>query len=298
MRTLWKKHRAAIILLAVLAAAAITNPGAQKHLRATASWLSYNFVKHGHGHSGNLFAGDKKLMRAALESDMLDENAAKLDFVERKSFLFFSLTKMKVFGETIGVGAFGYVWLFADMTNPRSAMNMIYNSYVEEARRGAAWDMPAGRDAGPVMPDMAYIDALLSGKIVIDSVPGLGAGAVEPGPVRSGEPAVSSSGPDIQKGARSRISIQRTAAVEMAAMRLVYAARLRDRPGLDGRITLGMSINEAGAVLSAQVVRSTMNDPVFERTVVTRAAGWVFERIQSPGDVTEIIYPLVFSQAD
>jgi TonB family protein len=82
----------------------------------------------------------------------------------------------------------------------------------------------------------------------------------------------------------------------MAALRHAYNRRLREKPGLAGRITVKFSIDEFGKVIFAQVVESTMNDSELETTVVSRIRNWVFEKIDKPGDVTEVTYPFVFSQ--
>jgi len=41
---------------------------------------------------------------------------------------------------------------------------------------------------------------------------------------------------------------------------------------------------------------STLNDSELEQTVVTRVKSWVFEKIDKPGDVTEVTYPFTFTQ--
>ena len=115
---------------------------------------------------------------------------------------------------------------------------------------------------------------------------------------KRGELRVSS--PDFLKGGaltggRSRASIQRVVMQNVAALRYAYNRRLRDRPGLEGTITVKFAIDEFGKVISAQVVGSTINDAELESTVATRVKSWDFERIDKPGDVTEVTYPFVFS---
>jgi TonB family protein len=97
-------------------------------------------------------------------------------------------------------------------------------------------------------------------------------------------------------GGRSRASIQRVVMQNMAALRYAYNKRLRDKPGLAGRIVVKFAINEFGKVISTQVVESTMADYELETTVVSRVKNWDFEKIDKPGDVTEVTYPFVFSQ--
>ncbi|GBU20653.1 hypothetical protein R80B4_00532 [Fibrobacteres bacterium R8-0-B4] len=116
---------------------------------------------------------------------------------------------------------------------------------------------------------------------------------------KKGELKVSS--PDFLKGGaltggRSRASIQRVVMQNMAALRYAYNKRLREKPGLTGKITVKFAIDEFGRVIFAQVVESTMADSELESTVVSRVKSWNFEKIDKPGDVTEVTYPFVFSQ--
>jgi len=116
---------------------------------------------------------------------------------------------------------------------------------------------------------------------------------------KKGELKVSS--PDFLKGGaltggRSRASIQRVVMQNMAALRYAYSKRLREKPGLGGKITVKFAIDEFGRVTFANIVESTMGDSELEQTVVSRVRSWKFEKIDKPGDVTEVTYPFVFSQ--
>jgi len=97
-------------------------------------------------------------------------------------------------------------------------------------------------------------------------------------------------------GGRSKSSIMRVVMQNIAALRYAYNQRLREKPGLNGRITVKWAIDEFGKVLHCEVMGSTINDPQLEKTVVHRIKRWAFEKIDKPGDITEIIYPFVFSQ--
>jgi uncharacterized protein (TIGR02145 family) len=115
---------------------------------------------------------------------------------------------------------------------------------------------------------------------------------------RRGELKVS---PDFLKGgtltgARSRASIQRVVMQNMAALRYAYNKRLREKPGMTGKITVKFAIDEFGKVIFTQVTESTMDDSELETTVVSRVKSWIFDRVDAPGDVTEVVYPFVFSQ--
>jgi len=109
------------------------------------------------------------------------------------------------------------------------------------------------------------------------------------------------SAPEFMKGAaltggRSKASIMRVVMQNIAALRYAYNKRLRDKPGLKGKITIKFAIDEYGKVIFAQVVESTMGDSELETEVCGKIKRWVFEKIDKPGDVTEVVYPFVFSQ--
>jgi TonB family protein len=97
-------------------------------------------------------------------------------------------------------------------------------------------------------------------------------------------------------GGRSKASIMRVVMQNLAALRYAYNKRLREKPGLKGKITVKFAIDEFGKVIFCQVVESTMSDPPLEQTVVGKIRLWKFEKIDKPGDVTEVVYPFVFSQ--
>jgi hypothetical protein len=97
-------------------------------------------------------------------------------------------------------------------------------------------------------------------------------------------------------GGRSKASIMRVVMQNLAALRYAYNKRLRDKPGLSGKITIKFAIDEFGKVIFTQVVESTMSDQELEVVVKEKIARWVFEKIDKPGDVTEVVYPFVFSQ--
>ncbi len=97
-------------------------------------------------------------------------------------------------------------------------------------------------------------------------------------------------------GGRSKASIMRVVMQNLAALRYAYNKRLREKPGLKGKITVKFAIDEFGKVIFCQVVESTMADSELEQTVTAKIRLWVFEKIDKPGDVTEVVYPFVFSQ--
>jgi len=97
-------------------------------------------------------------------------------------------------------------------------------------------------------------------------------------------------------GGRSKSSIMRVVMQNIAALRYAYNKRLREKPGLKGKITVKFAIDEFGKVIFCKVVQTTINDAELESTVVSKIRRWVFEKIDKPGDVTEVVYPFVFSE--
>ncbi|MBD3346695.1 MAG: AgmX/PglI C-terminal domain-containing protein [Chitinivibrionales bacterium] len=97
-------------------------------------------------------------------------------------------------------------------------------------------------------------------------------------------------------GGRSMASIRRVVMQNLAALRYAYNKRLREKPGLKGKITVKFAIDEFGKVIFCKVVGTTINDPTLENTIVSKVKRWAFGKIDKPGDVTEVVYPFVFSQ--
>jgi outer membrane biosynthesis protein TonB len=106
----------------------------------------------------------------------------------------------------------------------------------------------------------------------------------------------SGSGGASMTGGRSRASIMRVVRQNMASLKYAYNGRLREKPGMKGKITIKWAIDEFGKVLFCKVVSSTIDDPIFEQIVVKKIKRWAFGKIDKPGDVTEVAYPFVFHQ--
>ena len=102
-------------------------------------------------------------------------------------------------------------------------------------------------------------------------------------------------GKRFEQTGRNKASIMRVVMQNLSALRYAYNKRLREKPGLKGRITCKFAIDEYGKVLFCRVESSSMNDPVLEKEIVSKIRRWVFEKIDKPGDVTEVVYPFVFT---
>ncbi len=97
-------------------------------------------------------------------------------------------------------------------------------------------------------------------------------------------------------GGRSRASIMRVVMQNLSALRYAYNKRLREKPGLQGKITCKFAIDEFGKVIFCEVVESSMRDAQLEGEVADKIKRWAFEKIDKVGDVTEVVYPFAFSQ--
>lgn len=93
---------------------------------------------------------------------------------------------------------------------------------------------------------------------------------------------------------RSRSSIQRIIMQNMAKLRYQYNQRLQEKPGMRGKIMVKFAIDDLGKVIFAEVVESTISDSKLEAIVVSEVKGWQFEKVDKPGDITEITYPFNF----
>jgi TonB family protein len=96
-------------------------------------------------------------------------------------------------------------------------------------------------------------------------------------------------------GGRSKAEIFRVVNQNLGALRYAYTVRLREMPGLRGKITVKFAIDEFGNVVACDVTESSIRDEKLEKTVVDKIRRWKFERLDKPGDITQVVYPFVFS---
>ncbi|MFH1760907.1 MAG: AgmX/PglI C-terminal domain-containing protein [bacterium] len=95
-------------------------------------------------------------------------------------------------------------------------------------------------------------------------------------------------------GARSPASIMRVVMQHHGGLRHAYNKRLKDKPGLAGKIKVQFTIEANGRVVSCKITESTINDKILEDEIVRRVRTWRFEEIEK-GDVT-VNYPFMFTQ--
>ncbi|MFW5775315.1 MAG: AgmX/PglI C-terminal domain-containing protein [Chitinivibrionales bacterium] len=138
------------------------------------------------------------------------------------------------------------------------------------------------------------VDDLLAGLMPGDPAASLGLRTKGPRERKINIPGVPTGGALV--GGRSKASIMRVVMQNLAALRHAYNKRLREKPGLKGKVTVKFAIDEFGNVIFCEVIDSTLEDDQFRTLVVSRVKRWVFDEIDKPGDVTEVVYPFVFSQ--
>jgi TonB family protein len=95
---------------------------------------------------------------------------------------------------------------------------------------------------------------------------------------------------------RTGLNIMQTVMQDLKYLRYAYNRRLRDEPGIKGKITIKFEINEFGHVTYSQMLETTIHDTVLEKEVVKIVKSWQFCRINIPSDLVMVVYPFVFSQ--
>ena len=68
-----------------------------------------------------------------------------------------------------------------------------------------------------------------------------------------------------------------------------YNKRLLERPSIGGKITVKFAIDEFGKVIFCEVLETTVKDPWLENKMDELIKNWQFEKIDKPGDVTEVV---------
>ncbi len=95
---------------------------------------------------------------------------------------------------------------------------------------------------------------------------------------------------------RSKAAIMQVVMQNLASLRYAYNRRLREKPGIQGKIYVKYRIDENGDVISSKVVKSSMHDRKLENTIAKKIKTWKHCPINKSGDITEVVYPFVFSQ--
>lgn len=97
-------------------------------------------------------------------------------------------------------------------------------------------------------------------------------------------------------GGRSQEEIMRILQENMPTLRYAYNRWLRTNPTMHGKITIRFAIDEFGKVLSCEITNSFTEDAEIRSQVVAIIRNLRFDKIDKVGDLTEVVYPLVFSR--
>ncbi len=92
---------------------------------------------------------------------------------------------------------------------------------------------------------------------------------------------------------RSQAAIGRVVQREAQRLKRVFEDWLKRDPALSGRLTVKFTILPSGAVSNVSVVKTTMNNPEFDETILRYIKRWQFPEV-SGGTPVEVVYPFVF----
>ncbi|MGM0461821.1 MAG: AgmX/PglI C-terminal domain-containing protein [Fibrobacterota bacterium] len=85
---------------------------------------------------------------------------------------------------------------------------------------------------------------------------------------------------------RRRHTIKRTVGAHASDLHDLYNSHLESHPEARGKVVVFWEINEHGTVHNCEIVRSTMNDADFEKTVINIISTWDFGPLDTYGDRT------------
>jgi hypothetical protein len=95
---------------------------------------------------------------------------------------------------------------------------------------------------------------------------------------------------------RTRKSIMDIVNNNYFQLKAIYYERLNKIPTIEGKLKLKFAINELGKVIYCQVEESNLQDTILESKIKENIMNWSFAKIDSPRDITEVIYPFVFKR--
>ena len=93
-------------------------------------------------------------------------------------------------------------------------------------------------------------------------------------------------------GYLSAEQINRVVRANQAALRYCYESEVQRQRGLRGKVVVQWRVDKAGAVPSARVASSTLNDPRVEGCIVRQVRKWRFP--QPDGGEVSVMYPFIF----
>lgn len=146
--------------------------------------------------------------------------------------------------------------------------------------------------SGRAASQLASIDGLLEG-----TGAGAGAGATSQGVARAGidvvDEGLSTEGAGSTAWGRDSRSLMAVVQRYKSGVKFCYDNTLKQKPSLQGKITLQMDILASGAVSELRVVGDTLSDPELQRCILAQVRNWRFEAIDA--GTVRFTLPLVFS---
>lgn len=94
---------------------------------------------------------------------------------------------------------------------------------------------------------------------------------------------------------RTRGSIMKTVMKNVSKLKNCYDRYLRNGEDFKGKVTVKFAIDENGKVIFISVVDRTIDNKEFENEIMTIIKEWKFKKLHNPDDVTEVVYPFIFS---
>lgn len=100
----------------------------------------------------------------------------------------------------------------------------------------------------------------------------------------------------IGAGRRSKSSIMGTVMKYIQCIRYAYNRRLNVKPGISGKLVVKFAINQYGQVIFIRKESSTLSDELLYYAIIQQIHNWKFSPLLTKDDITEVVYPFVFSQ--
>ena len=98
-------------------------------------------------------------------------------------------------------------------------------------------------------------------------------------------------------GGRSRKSIMAVVMNNIHELKDAYNRRLKlkGKPYFGGKLYIKFAIDEFGKVMFCETAKDSLGDSTLASQCVFIVKSWQFDNINKPGDITEVIYPFIFS---
>jgi TonB family protein len=171
---------------------------------------------------------------------------------------------------TVAMGA-ALLYLFAGKSRPRKP---------EPKETAGETVKEAAEDAVPDPDTLAALDPAVP-------MPDAGASGIANDTLAGGKPDSS--------GIRSTEDILSVVRTQTPALRHVYNAALRTRPGIKGKLVFKLRIAPSGALAEVTLVSSTLGDEAFDKAVAAKVATWRFKPV-SGGEDDIVTVPFTFSE--